>query len=50
MTLTNTVILNIPGVEYHFIINRISKSRAINLLKTADLSIAGHYKIQKTFS
>ena len=50
MTISNIVILNINGVNYCCIINRISKSEAVNLLQKANLrKIAEHYKNVKKF-
>ena len=50
MTISNIVILNINGVNYRCIINRISKSEAVNLLQKANLrKIAEHYKNVKKF-
>ena len=37
MSLSNTAILNIKGVDYCCIINLIWKSKAVNLLQKADL-------------
>ena len=38
MNLSNIVILNIKGSDYHCIISRISKKEAINLMQNADLT------------
>ena len=38
MNLTDVAILNIHGIDYRCIINGISKSEAINLIKNIDLS------------
>ena len=38
MNLSGIAILNIQGVDYHCIINRISKGEDINLLQNADLN------------
>ena len=38
MNLKDLIFLNIRGVEYHCIVNKISKSEVINLLQNADLS------------
>ena len=38
VNLDNIAILNIQGVDYCCIINRISKSDAVNLLQNADLT------------
>ena len=39
-------VLNIEGIASHYIINGISKSEAINLLKDTNLTKkVGHYKI-----
>ena len=38
MNLSNIAILEIHGVEYHCVINGISKSEAINLMQNIDLS------------
>ena len=45
INLDDVVILNINSVDYGFILRRISKSEAINLLQNANLSEkVGHYK------
>ena len=42
----DVAVLNIEGIAYHYIINGISKSEAINLLKDTNLTKkVGHYKI-----
>ena len=38
INLEDIAILSIRGVDYHFVINGISKYEAINLLPNADLS------------
>ena len=38
LNLSNTVILNINGIDYCCIINRISKHDAVNLLQDSDLN------------
>ena len=38
MNLSNIAISNIKGAEYCFIINKISKNEAMNLLQVADLT------------
>ena len=38
MNLNDTAILNILGVDYRHVINRISKNKAVNLLQNANLS------------
>ena len=38
MNLSDTAILNISGADHHCIINKISKTEAINLLQKADLT------------
>ena len=38
INLNPLVILNIHGIDYRWIMNRISKSEAVNLLQDADLS------------
>ena len=38
MNLNDIAILNICGVDYHYVINSISKSEAKHLLQNADLS------------
>ena len=38
MNLINTAILKNHGVDYHCIITKISKTKAINLLQKADLN------------
>ena len=38
INLNNIAILNINSVNYRFIINEISRSDALNLLKNADLN------------
>ena len=44
--LISIAILKIDGVDFCYIINGINKSKAINLLKHADLSKkVDHYKI-----
>ena len=48
VNISNIAILNINGVNYCCIINRISKSEAVNLLQKADLrKIAERYKYVK---
>ena len=37
INLNDLAILNIHSVDYRFIINKISKSEAVNLLQNADL-------------
>ena len=39
MNLSDIAILNIHGADYCCILNRISKSEAVNLLQKADLSL-----------
>ena len=39
MNLSDIAILNIYGADYCCILNRISKSEAVNLLQKADLSL-----------
>ena len=38
MNLSNVAILNLNSVDYHYIINAISKSKAVNLLQKANLN------------
>ena len=38
MTLSDIAILNIKGCDYRYIISRISKSEAINLMQNSDLT------------
>ena len=38
MNLNDIAVLNIHGLDYRCIINRISESEAVNLLQNADLS------------
>ena len=38
LNLSNTVMLNINGIDYCCIINRISKHDAVNLLQDSDLN------------
>ena len=49
INLNPLVILNIHGIDYRWIMNRISKSEAVNLLQDADLSKKKtDFKIKKT--
>ena len=38
MNLSDIAILNIKGLDYHCIVNGISKSEVINLMQNADLT------------
>ena len=38
MNLSDVAILNLNGVDYHYIISGISKSKAVNLLQKAGLN------------
>ena len=50
INLNDIAILNICGIDYRCIINGISKSKAINLLKMLiELKKLDHYKIQFFF-
>ena len=42
INLSNIAILNVNGVHYRCIINRISKSEVVNLLQKADLKKKRH--------
>ena len=47
MNLSDIAILNIHGVDYHCIINGISKSEAMGLLKNANLNEKKQWNIIK---
>ena len=38
INLSNIAMLNIHGVDYHYIIKKISKHKAVNILQNADFS------------
>ena len=45
MNFSDTTILNIKGYDYRCIINRMSKSEAVNLMQNTDLTKkTEHYK------
>ena len=47
MNLSNTVILNIKGSDYHCIVSLIGKNEAIILMKNAELTEkVEHYKLK----
>ena len=48
MNLSNTVILNIKGSDYHCIVSLIGKNEAIILMKNGELTEkVEHYKLKK---
>ena len=48
LNISNIAILTVKGVNYHCIINDISKSNIIHLLKMLYLLIMGVYKMHAT--